>query len=107
MGFSSFTAKRKALWTQEINANRPYLELVDFHCDVMCRALVCEKQVFKCHPALAVLHLPADLLQLHQQPRLLLVVLSVGLDYFIVVDILAGAHMGDFCLGDCKNKLGP
>lgn len=87
--------------------NRSYLELVDFHCDVMCGALVCEQEIFKCHPALAMLHLPADLLQLHQQPCLLLVVLSVGFNYFIVVDILAGAHMGDFCLGDCKNRLGP
>lgn len=89
-----------------MTVNSSYLELVDFHCDVVCRALVCEQEVFKRHPALTMLHLPADLLQLHQQPCLLFVVLSVGFNYFIVVDILAGAHMSDFSFGDCKNKLG-
>lgn len=105
--FSLFTDKPKNLQNREINVSRSYLELVDFHGDVVCRALLCQQEIFKRHPGLTMLHLPADLLQLHQQPCLLFVVFSVRFDHFIVVDILAGTQVSDFGFGDCKNKLGP
>lgn len=83
-----------------------YLQLIYFHCDVVRRPLVCEEHVFKGHSALTVLHLPANLLELHQQPCFLLVIFSVGFNHFIMVEILAGS-MSDFSGGDCKKMLGP
>lgn len=81
-----------------------YLELVDLHCDVVSGRLVHQQEVLEGHPALAVLYLPADLLQLHQQPGLLLVIFSVGFNHFIMIDVLAGTNMSDFSFGDCENK---
>lgn len=81
------------------------LELVDFHCDVVGGALVSQKEVLQAHPALAVLHLPPNLLQLHQQPRFLLVIFSVGFNYLIMVHVLAGTNMGDLGCGNWKQKV--
>lgn len=71
------------------------------------RPLVSLKYVFKSHSDLTELHLPANLLELYQHPRFLLVVFSVGFNYFIMVDVLAGTNMSDFSCGYCENMLGP
>lgn len=70
---------------------------------MMRRPLVCLKDVFKSHSALTVFYLPAHLLELHQHPCFLLVIFSVGFNYFIMVDILAGTTMSDFSCFYCKN----
>ena len=69
----------------------------------MGRPRVCQKEVLQGHPALTELHLPAYLLELYQHPRFLLVIFSVGFNYFIMVDVLAGPKVSDFSRGYCKN----
>ena len=96
------TVDSKYTWKRAKLQTGTYFQLVYFHCDVVGRPLVGQKDVFKGHPALAVLHLPANLLELHQNPRFLLIGFSVEFNYLMMVDVLAGTNMSDFSCGYCK-----